>query len=228
MITCVAIDDEPLALGLVLDHIAATPRLRLMASFTDAITGLEHVHRQPPDLLLLDVQMPDITGLQLIRALPRPPLVILTTAFTEHAVEGFDLEVVDYLLKPFDLDRFQKAVGRAERRLAGTSSPGATHVMVRSGHESVRLAVDDITHVEGMDDFVKFHRTGGRPVVCKLTMKAAMDLLPAGRFVRVHRSFIVDWAKVTRVRSDQVVLDQLAVPIGETYAAAVRTRLRGA
>lgn len=226
MITCVAIDDEPLALGLVLDHIAAAPKLKLQASFTDAIAGLEHVRKQPPDLMFLDVQMPDITGLQLIRALPKPPLVILTTAFTEHAVEGFDLEVVDYLLKPFSLDRFQKAVERAERRLTARSSPGPTHITVRSGHESVRLALDELTHLEGMDDFVKFHRSGVRPVVCKMTMKAAMDLLPPDRFVRVHRSYIVDWNKVTRVSSDQVVLGEIALSIGDTYASAVRERLR--
>lgn len=226
MITCVAIDDEPLALGLVLDHIAATPKLKLAASFTDAIAALEHVRRQPPDLLLLDVQMPDITGLQLIRTLPTPPLVILTTAFAEHAVDGFDLEVVDYLLKPFDLSRFQKAVDRVERRLTSNPSAEPTHVVVRSGHESVRLAIDDITHVEGMDDFVKFHRRGVRPVVCKMTMKAALDLLPAERFIRVHRSFIVDWNKVTRVSGDQVVLGDMMMPIGETYASAVKGRLR--
>lgn len=227
MITCVAIDDEPLALGLVLDHIAATPGLRLQASFTDAISGLAHVRNQAPDLLLLDVQMPDITGLQLIRALPKPPLVILTTAFAEHAVEGFDLEVVDYLLKPFGLERFHKAVDRAERRLNGLASNEPTHVTVRSGHDTVRLAVEDITHVEGMDDFVKFHRAGVRPVVCKMTMRAAMDLLPAQRFLRVHRSYIVDRNKVTRISSEQVVLGELALPIGETYAAGVRERLRG-
>jgi len=228
MITCVAIDDEPLALELVLDHIGATPGLRLTASFTDAIEGLEHVRREPPDLLFLDVQMPDISGLQLIRALARPPLVILTTAFTEHAVEGFELEVVDYLLKPFDLARFQKAVDRAEQRLVSrNASAGPTHITVRSGHESVRLLVDDVTHVEGMDDFVKFHRLGLRPIVCKMTMKAALDLLPAERFLRVHRSFIVDWHKVTRVNSEQVVLDALALPIGETYAGIVRGKVQG-
>lgn len=227
MITCVAIDDEPLALGLVLDHIATTPKLRLAASFTDAIAGLEHVRQLPPDLLLLDVQMPDITGLQLIRALPKPPLVILTTAFAEHAVEGFDLEVVDYLLKPFSLDRFQKAVDRAERRIMGGASTGPAHVTVRSGHESVRLALEDITHVEGMDDFVKFHRIGARPVVCNMTMKAAMDLLPTERFVRIHRSFIVDQEKVTQISSNVVTLGDLSLPIGETYSAAVKVRLRG-
>lgn len=226
MITCVAIDDEPLALGLVLDHITATPKLQLMASFTDAIAGLEHVRRDTPDLLLLDVQMPDITGLQLIRALPKPPLVILTTAFAEHAVEGFDLEVVDYLLKPFDLARFQKAVDRVERRLAAPASSSVTHITVRSGYDSVRLALDEITHVEGMDDFVKFHRSGQRPVVCKMTMKAAMELLPSARFVRIHRSFIVAWAKVERITSDQVVLGDLALPIGETYLQAVKERTR--
>lgn len=227
MITCVAIDDEPLALGLVLDRIAATRVLRLTASFTDAIAGLAHVRNEPPDLLFLDVQMPDITGLQLIRALPKPPLVILSTAFAEHAVEGFDLEVVDYLLKPFSLERFRKAVDRAERRLTGAPMGGPTHVTVRSGHESVRLALEDVTHLEGMDDFVKFHRPGVRPLVCKMTMKTALDLLPADRFVRVHRSYIVDWMKVTRVSSDQVVIGDVAVPIGETYAAAVRERSRG-
>lgn len=227
MITCVAIDDEPLALGLVLDHIAATPKLKLMASFTDAIAGLEHVRDHTPQLLLLDVQMPDITGLQLIRALPAPPLVILTTAYTEHAVEGFDLEVVDYLLKPFDLARFQKAVDRVERRLTGQSSPGPSHITVRSGHENVRLALDDISHVEGMDDYVKFHRPGVRPVVCKMTMKSALDLLPADRFLRVHRSFIVDLHRVTRFDRDSISVGDVAVPIGETYARALRSRTQG-
>lgn len=226
MITCVAIDDEPLALGLVLDRVSAMPQLQLQASFTDAIAGLEHVRRHPPDLLLLDVQMPDITGLQLIRALPKPPLVILTTAYSEHAVEGFDLDVVDYLLKPFGLDRFRQAIERVERRIAGGAVIGPTHITVRSGHDSVRLALDELTHVEGMDDFVKFHRTGMRPVVCKMTMKAAMDLLPGDRFVRVHRSYIVDRNKVERVNSEQVVLGGLSLPIGETYAAAVKERLR--
>ncbi|MBK8614669.1 MAG: response regulator [Flavobacteriales bacterium] len=113
MITCVAIDDEPLALGLVLDHIAATPKLQLVASFTDAIAGLDHVRQRPPDLLPW-MEMPDITGLQPIRALPETAFwAILTTAYSEHAVEGFDLEVVDYLLKPFGLARFQKAVDRS-------------------------------------------------------------------------------------------------------------------
>lgn len=228
MITCLAMDDEPLALGLVLDHIAATPKLQLVASFTDAIAGLEHVRQRPPDLLLLDVQMPDITGLQLIRALAEPPLVVLTTAFSEHAVEGFDLEVVDYLLKPFSLDRFQKAIDRVEQRIALRNSPSTrpTHVTVRSGHDSVRLALNEITHVEGMDDFVKFHRTGVRPLVSKMTMKAAMDLLPRDRFLRVHRSFIVDQEKVTQISSSVVTLGDLTLPIGETYSMVVKERLR--
>ncbi|MBK8614618.1 MAG: DNA-binding response regulator [Flavobacteriales bacterium] len=228
MITCVAIDDEPLALGLVLDHIAATPKLQLVASFTDAIAGLDHVRQRPPDLLLLDVQMPDITGLQLIRALPKPPLVILTTAYSEHAVEGFDLEVVDYLLKPFGLARFQKAVDRAVQRLTSVGAPSATpaHIIVRSGHDSVRMVIDDITHVEGMDDYVKFHRPGVRPVVSNMTMKAALDLLPRHRFLRVHRSFIVDQEKVTQISSNTVTLGDLSLPIGETYSIVVKARLR--
>lgn len=152
--------------------------------------------------------------------------VHFTTAFSEHAVEGFDLDVVDYLLKPFSLTRFREAIERVERRLTGGPAPGPTHITVRSGHDSVRLALDELTHVEGMDDFVKFHRTGVRPVVCKMTMKAALDLLPGDRFVRVHRSFIVDWTKVERVTSDQVVLREVSVPIGETYAAGVKERLR--
>ena len=210
MITCVAIDDEPLALGLVMDHIAATPALHAQGAFTDAIAGLEHVREHLPDLLFLDVNMPDITGLELIRALRKPPLVVLTTAYAEHAVEGFELEVVDYLLKPFGLARFQKAVERAERLLMQATGAEPTHITVRSGHESVRLALDELTHVEGMDDFVKFHRQGVRPVVCKLTMKAALELLPGARFLRIHRSYIVDVHKVTRLNSEYVFLGEVA------------------
>lgn len=231
MIRAIAIDDEPLALQVIKKYASEIPMISLEATFTDAIGALAHLKKNRTDLLILDIMMPDISGINLFRALPEKPLVIFTTAHPQFAVEGFELEAIDYLMKPIKFDRFLKALQKVEKAMSVqqvTSSETGSFIIVKSGYKSVRLAIHEIEYVEGLDDYVKFHMAGvGNPMVLSLmSLKSVIEKLPPGQFMRVHRSYVVPVKKIQSIRNKMITIGQKQIPIGDTYLETIQQWLR--
>jgi DNA-binding LytR/AlgR family response regulator len=229
MIRCVAIDDEPLALTVLKEYISETPALKLLATCTDAIVAREFLKIQQTDLLFLDIQMPDISGIQLFESLSVKPIVIFTTAYSEFAVKGFDLEAIDYLVKPISFDRFMLAIDKVIKKFEPTvQSINYTDefIIIKSEHQLINISCQDICYIEGLDDYVKIHlKNAIRPVLSLITLKGILEKLPNGRFLRVHRSYIVPVRLIHSIHNRQVSLGFIDIPIGDTYIKAVQTWL---
>jgi DNA-binding LytR/AlgR family response regulator len=221
MIECIALDDEPLALGLLKDYIQRTSFLHLKATFTDPIRAIEFLQKEKVDLIFLDINMPDIDGLQFMRSLTSPPMVIFTTAYSQHATEGFDLDAVDYLLKPIRYERFLKAVNKAVQQTTANGKPSADiagSLFVKSEYEIINVDYASIEYIEALDDYVKIFTGGPKPILSRITMKTILDKLPAADFVRVHRSFIVSVRKIKSVRNRRIKIGEKYIPVGDSYA----------
>lgn len=222
----IAIDDEPIALDVVRALAAKVPFVELAAGFTDAFQGLSYLQQEPVDLLFLDINMPDISGLELVRTLPTRPLIVFTTAYAEHAVMGFELDAVDYLLKPFALARFVQACNRAQERLqlrqpTPTAPPSRDYFFLKTGYEQIKVHFADILFVEAAGNYVTFVLTSRR-LLARLTMQEVLALLPPGQFARVHRSFVVATAHIDRIERHQLHVRGQAVPLGATYQDQLR------
>jgi DNA-binding LytR/AlgR family response regulator len=225
MINCIAIDDEPLALEVIKKYVSETPIVNLTNVFTDAIQALTFLKTQKTDLIFLDIHMPDISGLQFIKALKDKPKVIFTTAFSQYAAKGFELEAVDYLVKPFTFDRFMKAVLRVQKTLPESpepSDPVTGFFFVKSEHHSVKINFQDIHYIEGLDDYIKIYLHESKPILSQMSMKSVMEKLPKDQFMRVHRSFIVPLAHILSIRNRRIYLDQREIPVGDTYYETVK------
>jgi len=224
---CIAIDDEPFALELIRQYVARIPELKLINTFDDAITGGEFLRENKTDLLFIDINMPDITGIELVRSLKEKPITIFTTAYKKFAFEGFELEAVDYLLKPISFERFNKAVQRAinfheYRNQHKNGQAGNNYFFVRSEYKMIKIELEEIVYVEGLEDYIKIHLADEKPVLTLMTLKAILEKLPANRFLRIHRSYIVTLKKIKSVLNRKVTLSNLVeLPISDTYAAAV-------
>jgi two-component system LytT family response regulator len=220
MIKCVTIDDEPLALVVLQDYISRTPTLELKKSFTNAFAGMDFLKQQEVDLLFLDIRMPQMTGIQLIKALPQPPLVIFTTAYSNYAVEGFNLDAIDFLLKPFEYERFLKAVNKASEYISYRERPGSVEnagfIFVKSEYQIIKITLDDIRYIEGMDDYVKIFLPD-KMVLTNMPMKDILKKLPASKFVRVHRSYIVPLGRIESVRNKRIKIGDKLIPVGDSY-----------
>lgn len=221
MITCVAIDDEPLALDVLAEFAGKTPMLELKGTFTDAFKALEYLKKEDIDLIFLDIQMPQLTGIQLLKSLPNPPLVIFTTAYSKYAVEGFNLDAVDFLLKPFAYERFLKAVNKVSDYISHRDKPAAADntdfIFLKSDYQIVKVGLGDIQYIEGMDDYVKIF-TDDKMVLSNMTMKDMLKKLPANNFVRVHRSYIVPLKRIESVRNKRIKMGDKMIPVGDSYA----------
>ncbi|UOQ98370.1 LytTR family DNA-binding domain-containing protein [Hymenobacter sp. 5317J-9] len=226
----IAIDDEPIALNVVRALAAKVPFLDLRACFTDAFQALDYLQREEVDLLFVDINMPDISGLEFVSSLARKPLVVFTTAYAEHAVTGFELDAVDYLLKPFSLARFMKACNKArELWQLRTPTPAAppsapSHLFLKTGYEQVKVRFDEILYLEAAGNYITFVLVGRR-LLARLTIQEGLDLLPPEQFTRVHRSFVVANDKVDKVERHQLSLGKAAVPVGASYQLLVQQRL---
>lgn len=223
-IKCVAIDDEPLALDLLKEYISRMPALQLVQGFDDAIAGAAWLRSHPIDLLFIDINMPDINGLDLVRSLPSKPMVIFTTAYKKFALEGFDLDAIDYLLKPIPFDRFERAVAKAVdyyRYKNSARNEGGEALFVRSEYQLVRISLDEIEYIESLEDYVKIHRTGDKPVMTLMTLKAVLEKLPGDQFQRIHRSYVVPLSKVRSVVNRKVRLTHIELPVSDSYVEAV-------
>lgn len=228
MLTCIAIDDEELALELLEDNISKVPFLKLIAKTDNPLEAIKLIQEQPVDLVFLDIQMPGLTGLQLINSLPNKPMFILVTAYEKYALEGYHLNVVDYLVKPVALDRFIKACNKAQELhqlknrvlVSATQDPAYFFINVDYSHVKVNYA--DIMWVEGFKDYLKIHlKSTANPLVARISMKSFEELLPASQFIRIQKSYIVSKNSITAVRKNSIFIGALELPIGENYKEAV-------
>ncbi|MPR37354.1 response regulator [Cytophagaceae bacterium SJW1-29] len=213
----IALDDEPIALEVVKAHASKVPFLRLQAEFTDAFKAMEYLQHESVDLIFLDIKMPDISGIEFFQSLSRKPLLIFTTAYPEHAVTGYELDAVDYLLKPFSLARFMKGCNKAlELHNLRNSPEEQNHLYVKTGYEQQRVLFEDILYLEATGNYVNFVLRD-KTVLSRTTFQEAIQLLPADRFVRVHRSYVVALDHIEKAERHQVTLGRRTVPVSEAY-----------
>lgn len=223
---CVAIDDEPLALALVKTYIEATEGLQLLQTFEDAIAAVEFLSKYPVDLLFLDVNMPDITGIELYNSLAVKPMVIFTTAYKNFAFEGFELNAIDYLLKPIDYIRFKKAAKKAldfhhYKNQKEQDNPN-DHLFVYSEYKLIKIKVHEIIYLESLEDYVKIHLSNGKMIMTLTTLKKIIDKLPSERFKRIHRSYVVAVKQVQSVANRKAHLsNDTLLPISDSYASFI-------
>ncbi len=226
MIKCIALDDEPLALQVIRKYAAGISNIELLETFTNSIHAKEYLKFHIIDLAFLDIRMPEINGIQFFESLKTKPLVIFTTAYSEFAVRGFELEAVDYLVKPIKFDRFLQAVNRAEKIIEGPATPepdAGTYLVVKSGHTSLKIAFDQILYIEGLDDYVKIHlKNNPKPVLSLISRKSLMEKLPSSKFLRIHRSYIIPIQLIRCVNNRHVSLGEVNIPIGDTYIRVVQ------
>lgn len=231
MITAIALDDEPLALQVIETFCNRLDTIELAAAFTDTTKAERYLAKYPVDLLFLDINMPSISGIDFYKIVPRQTLVIFTTAYSEYAVEGFNLSATDFLLKPIEFSRFEQALNKAIefRDMMQKSSAEPGHIFIRADYSLVKISLDDILYIEGLDNYLKINLQGGqKPVVARMSMKSMADRLPESNFVRVHRSFIVPIGKIDFVRNRSVHIGKTAIPIGTNYVEAVIAMLGNA
>ena len=226
MINCIAIDDEPLALELLEDNIRQVPYLNLVGKSTNAINAMQLLKETNVDLVFLDIQMPGLTGLQLIKSLSVKPMFILVTAYEKFALEGFNLDVVDYLVKPVSLDRFIKACNKAQElhELRTGNKPVETkneedYFFINVDYSLVKILFKNIIWIEGLKDYIKIYlKDSSKPLVTRLSMKALEDELPTSLFIRIHKSYIISKNFITSVKKSSVFLDnKTELPVGENY-----------
>jgi DNA-binding LytR/AlgR family response regulator len=220
---CIAIDDEPLALKIIEQYCDRMPSLKLLGAYIDPLEGLSYIRSLKPDLLFLDIRMPDISGVDLAGALKEDALIIFTTAYREYAVEGFELNVVDYLLKPFGFDRFMTACGKAEERLRQSLKkpvpelPSPEEILTfRCNYRNIQLPLNDILYIEAFDNYVKVV-TSDKVYMPVMTLKNILNLLPESGFVRVHKSFIIPIAKIKSYTHETIATDRIQAPVGRTF-----------
>jgi len=217
---CIALDDEPLALEIIKDFCSKFSFLELEKTFSKSSDAAKYLRKFPVDLLFLDIQMPDISGIAFYKSLTQSPMVIFTTAHSEYALEGFNLSAVDYLLKPFEFARFSEAVTKAQDYFNYQKQSGkqeSQYLYVRSEYRLVKIHFADILFIETMDDYLKIHIEGKKPVITLMNLKAMEEKLPATEFCRVHRSYIIPLTKISFVRNKMVTIDTVEIPIGSKY-----------
>lgn len=219
MIHCIAIDDEPLALQLINEYCSKISFLKLEKIFTNTDEAKQYFQEHPVDLLFLDIQMPDISGMQFYKNLPQKPPVIFTTAYKDFAAEGFDVDAVDYLLKPFEYDRFLKACYKANEYLEFISSQEMqlNSVFVKVNYEIMKINLKDIELIEALDDYIKIF-IKPNPVLTLMTLKSIQEKLPPRDFIRVHRSFIVPLGRIEKFSKTKLWTAGKEIPIGSSYS----------
>ena len=219
--TVIAIDDEPIALDVVKSHASKVPFVELKATFTNAFDALTYLQENNTDLIFLDIKMPDISGIDFLNSLSNPPMVVFTTAYSEHAVKSFELDAVDYLLKPFSLPRFLKACNKAHElhNLRNKNeNPESAFIFIKDGYEQIKVMVEEILYIEASGNYTLIHLTNSTLLSTRVPLNEMLQLLPAKKFIRTHRAFIVAQNKVTKFDRAQVYLGSRQVPIGATFA----------
>ncbi len=226
MLKCIAIDDEPLALELLEDNISKVPFLNLVASCSNPLEAMKVLQHETIDLIFVDIQMPGLTGLQFIKSIAIKPMFILITAYEKYALEGYELSVVDYLVKPVSLDRFIQACNKAWELYQLKNKKGTEesqpYFFINADYSLVKVVFADIIWVEGLKDYLKIHlKSSSKPLVARLTMKAMEEQLPPSMFLRVQKSFIVSKSYITSIRKNSVFINDVEIPVGDNYKDAI-------
>jgi len=230
VLQCIAVDDEPLALGLVCAFIDKTPFLNLVGRYSSAVEALEAVQNKNIDLIFLDIQMPDLTGIELARIIEKSgnqgPRIIFTTAFNQFALDGFRVDALDYLLKPFNYEEFLRAASKGKayvdllQRAANGAAPEQKedYLFLKVEYQLVRIAYDDILYIEGLKDYVKvILKSDSKPILSLTSLKALEEKLPSAKFMRVHRSFIVNLDKIGAVTRNTIQIGTVTIPVSDQY-----------
>ena len=218
MLTAIAIDDEPIALDVVRSHASKVGFIDLKAEFTDAFKAIDFLQHEAVDLIFLDIKMPDISGMDLLSCINKKPMVIFTTAYSEHAVQSFELDAVDYLLKPFSLARFIKACNKANEiyTLRGSSTDKKDYLFLKTGYEKIRVKFEDIYYLEATGNYVNFVMRD-KTILSRMTLTEVESILPDKQFIRIHRSFIVAVNKIDKLERHQLLINDSVLPIGGSY-----------
>jgi DNA-binding LytR/AlgR family response regulator len=222
MLKAIAIDDEPIALEVIKNLSSKISFIELKAYFTDAFKAIDFLQKEKIDLLFLDIMMPDISGIDFLKAIPSPPMVIFTTAYSEHAVQSFELDAIDYLLKPFSQSRFLKACNKANGQYKlknnnNNASLDPESIFIKSGYEQIRITLDEILFVESSGNYMQFVLKDQK-ILSRLTMSEAEVLLPPSAFLRIHRSFIVSIKQINKIEKNAVWVKHMCLPVGAGYA----------
>lgn len=228
MLQAIVIDDEPKALEVVKQLTQKVTFIAVKGYFTDALEALGFIQQNTVDLVFLDINMPDISGIQLIKAMPNPPMIVFTTAYSEYAVEGFELSAIDYLLKPFSLARFLMACNKAYEQYQLRQKPKAATlpaVFIKSGYEQVRVELENILYAESSGNYVQFV-TPDQKIASRLTMGEAEALLPASHFIRIHRSYIVALQHIAKIDRKTAWVDNKELPIGPAYLPDIDKKIK--
>lgn len=220
----IAIDDEPLALKLVGDYIGKTHFLELVGSFDNPLDAIDFLSKQPVDLIFVDIQMPDLTGVEFVRSLENAPKVVFTTAYEKYALEGFKLNAIDYLLKPFSYEEFLKAAGKARKQneletaASVTVEANSQFLFLKSEYKIRRINFNDILYIEGLKDYIKVYTTGeDKPILSLNSIKSLEQKLPENKFMRVHRSFIVNLDRIETIERSRIIFGKVYIPVSDQY-----------
>lgn len=223
MIRAIAIDDEPLALDIIAYFCSKEKFISLEKTFTKQSEAIKYLNKFPVDLIFLDIQMPAQNGIDFYKALETNAMVIFTTAYSEYAIEGFNVNATDYLLKPFSEERFKQAMQKARNEYEfKKNSQVQTHLMIRADYKLYRIEYDEIVMIEALDDYIQIHLISKNKIVARQSMKSILNKLPQNLFLRVHRSYIVPVAKVKSVQNKTLTIDEFVIPVGDTYKKQLR------
>jgi DNA-binding LytR/AlgR family response regulator len=227
MINAIAIDDEPLALKVIDSHCQKTDFINLQKTFTHPTEALNYLRNFPVDLLFVDIQMPSMNGINLVKTIQQNTMIIFTTAFSEYAVTSYELNAIDYLLKPINFKRFSQAVNKANEYYNFINKQNHSednHIFIRADYSLVKIPIDDILYIEGLADYLKIFIKDRHTVVARMTMNDMVQKLPVKDFIRVHRSFILPFKRIASVRSNSITIPEKEIPIGKTYIKDFNSR----
>lgn len=231
---CIIVDDEPLAIDLLTNYLERVENIEVIASFNDPVKVISYLKENDVDLVFLDIEMPNINGLELVKSIPNLPQFIFTTAYPKYALDGFELNATDYLVKPISFVRFLKAIFRAREKYKSSikekevKSIHDDFIFVKSEYENVKLKTNDIIYIEGLKDYIKIYIKGAtKSTLTKMSFKAVLNKLPAGKFIRIHRSYIVNVDYINSHQKNKIIiLNKKRLPISETYKKEVLKKLR--
>ncbi len=224
MIKCIAIDDEPLALRQIADYIRKTPFFELVGECESALQAIELLENTEVDLMFVDVNMPDLSGIDFVKTLESPPKIVFVTAYSEYAFEGFKVNAIDYLQKPIGYSDFLKSANKVKswfdmhHTKSDEVKSNKDFLFIKSEYKILRINFDDIKYIEGMNEYIKIHLTNSKPAMTLLSMKSIEEQLPVDRFMRVHRSYIVNLTKISVIERSRIIFDEkVYIPISEQY-----------
>jgi DNA-binding LytR/AlgR family response regulator len=218
MIRAIALDDEPLALQILVHYCAISNDVELVKTFTSISEAKKHISNNKVDLIFLDVNMPEMSGVQFYKSLESPPPVIFTTAYHDYAVDGFDLQAIDYLVKPIAKDRFNRAIEKVHEYYALRSAPiNQGHIFIRCDHTDHKVHLSEILYIEALDDYIKIYRKNKPRLVARSSLKNILSQLPESEFIRVHRSYVINTNHVESISLKNVQIEGVSIPVGDTY-----------